>query len=105
MSADDAVPTMSSGLRSQCPVSFFKPTRGNKVFRGVGTVVGGNHIDYVVAREEGGSVEVDQLYRYKLWDVAEGDASTVKYEVVSKVRGLIAADIGGNAAVNVVTVR
>ena len=56
-----------------------------------------------MAREEGGSVEAGQLQRYKLWDVAEGDALTVKDKVVSKVRGLIPADIGGSAAVSVVT--
>ena len=34
---------------------------------------------------------------------AEGDVLTVKDKVVSKVRGLIVADVGGNAAVSVVT--
>ena len=51
----DAVPKISSGLRSLYPV------------RGVRAVVSGDRIDHVDAREGGGSVEADQVPRGKLW--------------------------------------
>ena len=49
----------------------FLPTRRNEAFRGVGTVVGGDHIDYILARKFGGSVEADQLHPDELWGPRE----------------------------------
>ena len=60
-SDDDAVPEISSGSRSLHPVGGIVSTRGVRV------VVSGDRIDYVEAREGGGSVKADQVPRGKLW--------------------------------------
>ena len=56
-----------------------------------------------MAREGGRSVEADQVHRDKLWSAAEGHTLTVVDEVVSDVRGLTIADLGGNTAMSIVT--
>ena len=76
-------------------------TERNEAFRGVRAGLNGDHIDHKVAREDGGSVEADQVHRNRMWSVAEGHALTVVDEVVSNIRGLTVVDVGSSAAVSV----
>ena len=62
----------------------------------------GNHIDYVVAGEYGGSVKAYQVHRDKLWGSIEGHTWTVVYKVISNVRGPTVADISGSTVASVV---
>ena len=65
-------------------------------------VVYGNHIDHVVAREGGESLEVDQVHRDTLWGEAKGHTLTVVDKVVGNVRGLTVMDVGGSPAASIV---
>ena len=49
-------------------------------------IVSGDHIDHLVVREGGKSVEADQVHQDKLQSVAMGHALTVVDKVVRSVR-------------------
>ena len=73
------------------------------MFRRVLTVVSGNHIDYVVAGECGGSVKAYQLHRDKLCGAIDGHTWTVVYKVIKNARGPTVADISVSTVASVVT--
>ena len=61
----------------------------------------GNHIDYIVAGECGGSVKADQVCRDQLWCNVERRAWPIVYKVIGSVHCLTAVYIRGSAVVSV----
>ena len=62
----------------------------------------GNHIDYVVAGEGGGSVKAYQVHRNKLRGAIKGQIWTVVYKGINNVWGPTVADISVSTVASVV---